>query len=295
MKNYLFAAAVLLSAACNSGETTTTSRIIEPVSTIFEYTPAPGQFINEPLSGYTNVTTPEAACAYAANRFKAGFYVSLGGWGGYIVAGFSTPVPEAGGDELLITGNSFDNSSEPGIVYVMQDENGNGRPDDTWYELRGSEYDSPATIRGYEVTYTRPAGEKQEVAWHDNQNGSGTIGRIDEHQQGNYYPAWIEADEHTFSGTRLPDNLSRKVVDKVESWVTTPFAWGYADNYSASDLRKQYNVLSIKNAVTAQGQPAQLTQVDFIKVQTGVNAWAPIIGEISTDVCGIACYRTLKK
>ena len=49
------------------------------------------------------------------------------------------------------------------------------------------------------------------------------------------------------------------------------------------------------DAVTADGSPANLQQIDFIKVQTGVNAKAPLIGEISTEVCGIGCYRTVTK
>jgi len=38
------------------------------------------------------------------------------------------------------------------------------------------------------------------------------------------------------------------------------------------------------DAVTADGSPANLQQIDFIKVQTGVNAKAPLIGEISSTV-----------
>ena len=55
------------------------------------------------------------------------------------------------------------------------------------------------------------------------------------------------------------------------------------------------NRLRISDAVTADGSPANLQQIDFIKVQTGVNAKAPLIGEISTEVCGIGCYRTVTK
>lgn len=43
------------------------------------------------------------------------------------------------------------------------------------------------------------------------------------------------------------------------------------------------------------GAPANLAQVDFIMVQTGVNAKAPLIGEVSTEVSGIGCYRTVTK
>ena len=47
--------------------------------------------------------------------------------------------------------------------------------------------------------------------------------------------------------------------------------------------------------LTADGEPANLTQVDFIKVQTGVNDARPLIGEISTEVCGIGCFRTVTR
>lgn len=55
------------------------------------------------------------------------------------------------------------------------------------------------------------------------------------------------------------------------------------------------NRLRISDAVTADGAPANLAQVDFIMVQTGVNAKAPLIGEVSTEVSGIGCYRTVTK
>lgn len=74
-----------------------------------------------------------------------------------------------------------------------------------------------------------------------------------------------------------------------------PFAWGYADNYSTSDRTGMTNRLRISDAVTADGAPANLAQVDFIMVQTGVNAKAPLIGEVSTEVSGIGCYRTVTK
>ena len=157
MKKYAFPLAALLLAACNSGEEITTTQTDEPVARILEYTPAPGQFINEEArsgGAFDNVDTPEKACRYAAARFAENNWVSLGGWGGYLVAAFAEPVPNTGGYDLYVKGNAMNTSSEPGVVWVMQDANGNGMPDDTWYELKGSEYDNAATIRGYAVTYT---------------------------------------------------------------------------------------------------------------------------------------------
>lgn len=167
--------------------------------------------------------------------------------------------------------------------------NGDGAPNDTWYELRGSEYDNAETIRGYKITYTRPAEADAPVAWSDNAGGSGTIDRVKEHTQA-YYPEWL-GERFTFEGTRLPDNIGKA----GEKWTMEPFAWGYADNYSASDRTGMTNRLRISDAVTADGAPANLAQVDFIMVQTGVNAKAPLIGEVSTEVSGIGCYRTVTK
>lgn len=65
-------------------------------------------------------------------------------------------VSSNGGYDFSIIGNPFDGSSEPGIVYVMQDENGDGLPNDTWYELRGSETGKAETYQHYAVTYYRP-------------------------------------------------------------------------------------------------------------------------------------------
>ena len=86
MKKYAFPLAALLLAACNSGEEITTTQTDEPVARILEYTPAPGQFINEEArsgGAFDNVDTPEKACRYAAARFAENNWVSLGGWGGY--------------------------------------------------------------------------------------------------------------------------------------------------------------------------------------------------------------------
>lgn len=67
------------------------------------------------------------------------------------------------------------------MVWVMQDVNGNGEPDDEWYELRGSETGKEGTVSGYAVTYYRPAGKGMDVQWTDSEGHSGTIeykGRI---------------------------------------------------------------------------------------------------------------------
>ena len=52
-------------------------------------------------------------------------YLSLGAYGGYVVIGFDHSVENVPGEyDLILEGNAFAGSSEPGIVWVMQDENG---------------------------------------------------------------------------------------------------------------------------------------------------------------------------
>ena len=75
---------------------------------VFEYTPAPGQFINETKTGGFDgtQTTPETAIAYATKRMKDGTWVSLGGFGGYIVVGFDHSIDNTGGYDFGLLGNS---------------------------------------------------------------------------------------------------------------------------------------------------------------------------------------------
>lgn len=256
---------------------------------VWEFTPAPGQFINDTSSegGYHGESTPAEAAEYAMKRLEAGYYVSLGGFGGYLVVGFDHSILNSGGDyDFSVTGNAIESSCEPGIVWVMRDENGNGRPDDTWYELRGSEYGTPNRVAGYAVTYRRPDRDGADVEWRDNRGGSGTIARNTHHTQPSYYPLWIAEQEYTLTGTML---LPRDYVDEHGMYCTGIYGWGYADNYGSDRLTGGRNRFRISDAVTAEGGAALLPYIDFVKVQTAVNIQGSAgVGELSTEVLGIA-------
>lgn len=293
-KTFVFLLGATL-AACNSGEDGPTPQPAGEAAfeRIYEFTPAPGQFINE---NYT-VNTASEACAWAEQTLHRGGFVSLGGFGGYLVAGFDHPVANDGGYNLRISGNSFLRSSEPGVIWVMADENGNGLPDDTWYELRGSEFGKPQTDADYAVTYFRPLADGDPVRWEDNRGQSGDIARIPVHRQ-NYFPAWIEGDSYTLRGVRLATR-----VDEIDgSWIAQPYDWGYADNFGSDRLTDDENAeagasanhFRIADAVHPDGTPAGLKQIDFVKIQTAVNAQAPAIGELSTEVFGIYDYNLMK-
>lgn len=280
---------------------------------VYDYTPAPGQFINELKTGGFNgtQTTPEAAIAYAEARMSERdsngnpnpIWVSLGGFGGYIVVGFDHSIDNTGDYDLVILGNSFSGSSEPGIVWVMQDENGDGMPNDTWYELAGSETGKAETIQNYEVTYYRPTGTQMAVQWTDNLGNSGQVDYLKQfHQQDYYYPLWIEADSYTLRGTCLaPRNYDAS--GNGTYWVNAEYDWGYADNFSPIDREGEgdnsnavanTNRFKISNAIDIDGEPITLEFIDFVKVQCGVNAKSGWLGEISTEVFGFYDYNMKK-
>ena len=280
---------------------------------VYDYTPAPGQFINELKTGGFDgtQTTMESAIAYAEARMlevdRNGNpypnWVSLGGFGGYIVVGFDHSIDNSGDYDLGILGNSFSGSSEPGIVWVMQDENGNGLPDDTWYELRGSETGKTTTIQNYEVTYYRPAGAMMPVQWEDNLGNRGEIDYLKQfHRQDYYYPLWIEEDSYTLSGTCLePRNYDAS--GNGSYWVNAEYDWGYADNFSSADrlsstenanAEANANHFKISHAMDFECEPINLKFIDFVKVQVGVNTKSGWLGEVSTEVFGFYDYN-LKK
>jgi PKD repeat protein len=280
---------------------------------VYDYTPAPGQFINELKTGGFDgtQTTREAAIAYAEARMNEvdmsgnpyPNWVSLGGFGGYIVVGFDHSIDNSGDYDLGILGNSFSGSSEPGIVWVMQDENGNGLPDDTWYELAGSETGKASTIQNYAVTYYRPTGPQMPVQWTDNLGNSGEIDYLKQfHRQDYYYPLWIEEDSYTLTGTCLePRNYDAS--GNGSYWVNVEYDWGYADNYSPVDRLTEEenkegginaNHFKISNAIDCDGEPIHLDYIDFVKVQVGVNAKSGWLGELSTEVCGFFDYNMNK-
>ena len=273
---------------------------------VFEYTPAPGQFINETKTGGFDgtQTTAEAACRYAEERFAAEIWVSLGGFGGYIVVGFDHSIDNTGGYDFAVLGNSFNGSSEPGAVWVMQDENGNGLPDDTWYELAGSESGKEATIQNYAVTYYRPSEPQQPVQWSDNRGNSGQIDYLKQyHRQEYYYPLWVETDSYTLTGTCLePRNYDASTNGTY--WVNPHYDWGYADNFSPIDRLTDddnatadvnANHFKISNAIDASGKAKHLDFIDFIKVQCAVNTKCGWLGEVSTEVCGFYDYNLKKE
>lgn len=272
------------------------------ISKIYEYAPAPGQFIND-----TGFGTPSLAENVLIGKARQGL-VSLGGFGGYIVFGFDHTIENASGADIGIYGNPLTGEnmewSEPASVMVMQDLNGNGIPDDgTWLELAGSEYHHTESIKNYKITYYNPKNTTSDIKWVDNQGREGYVLRNTWHSQA-YYPSWISNQEEvSFTGTLLKSTLvAGNIITNM------PFAWGYADNGSEDykllmDTKGEaYNVFDISWAVDQEGKTVELKYVDFVKVYTAQNSngnpyhpqdinGSRRLGEVSSEIGGAIDLR----
>ncbi|MCD7969822.1 MAG: cell surface protein [Alistipes sp.] len=251
---------------------------------VVEYTPAPGQFINET---YVPADATDAV-RWAQERIDAGYYVSLGAFGGYIILQPSEAITNRDGYDFGISGNPIPTHNEPGIVWVSRDDNGNGVPDDNWYELKGSN----AVTRSYSVTYYR-TDTPEDVRWTDSNGESGTVKYVPAYHSQNYYPMWCDDDgSFTLTGSLIAPNPS-----ETNSQLShDPYGWGYADNLGADMFtdgydRYVFNRFDLDNAVDADGSPVKLDRVDFIKVQSAVLYNLEVLGEISTEVTSLVLLK----
>ena len=282
------------------------------IQAVDEYRPAPGQWVNV-IPEYEEGDTPEIMAQKCTESIAGDYYnthlVSLGGWGGFITFHFDHSIANIPNQrDFAIWGNAyqemtnqvFGGMNEAGIVMVSKDVNGNGKPDDPWYEISGScDIDSIGKVNyGYEVTYHQnPMGN---IPWTDNRGNNGTVDRLygyDNHNQ-EYYPLWLP-DGLTFKGTRLPDNmvdLSETVERSWSQWyyVLVGFRYGYVDNLSNWTDKSDANSwnyegcgIDISWAVDDNRQPVNLDFIDFVRVYTGLNQKCPTPnwwGETSTEI-----------
>ncbi len=248
------------------------------VSKVFEYRPAPGQFVNL-LPEYVETDDANSMALKCLNALRGNSMITLGGLGGYVTVGFDEPIVNVEGMDFGIDGNFITGGAEPGIVWVSADVNLNGLPDDPWYEIAGSEHKAGRVISNYTVTYSRPSNPDGSPAWRGSDGRSGSILRNTFHKQP-YYPQWYAEKEVSFTVTLLPDNMSYS--DGI--WTMASFGWGYADNLPNGTDGSRFD---IDWAILPDGTPALLDHIDFIKVQTGVIGCNSITGELSTEVSKI--------
>jgi hypothetical protein len=206
-------------------------------------------------SGGSPSTPDVSETMYSPGQFiDGGWNLSLGSYGGYIIR--TVRVDNNGGPDLRIEGNAFGSWVEPGVIWVMEDENGNGQADDTWYELKGNAEDlGVEVIRRYAVTFYKNG------SWEDSLGNVGTCGSLQKYPLG-------APDAITFVGTCISYN------------------WGVPGYSLAGYVDCLQNLYDISDAVQADGTPVILDHIDFVKVQSATHYYSSTFGEISTEIVG---------
>ena len=267
------------------------------IAELMEYSPAPGQLINAVPWG-----TPAGARSIEGGINGT---VSLGAFGGFVIFRFELPVENDPqnpyGVDFTIFGNPMPHWSEPGVVWVMKDENSNGQADDTWYELAGSDHWFSSNRENYKVTYSNPGGSSAaDVPWEDQWGKHGVIRANGIYTQ-SYYPLLdsfpaIDPLAYELEGTLLLG----QVFEDAGGVKSIRRAFGYADNqlrgsepYTVPDnpyTRGMENsggdAFDISWAVDSAGDHVELDQIHFIKVQSGLLADGGSLGELSTELTG---------
>lgn len=309
-------------AACskdNPGEQPPTEDPTAYITKVLEYRPAPGQFVNE-LPEYEEGDTQEdmnRKVLEAIGNNNMGL-ISLGGFGGYVTVGFDHTIQNKEGlCDFRVLGNAFFaggsteyGSSEPGVISVCYDANGNGIPDDGWYEIAGSSHNGSKetwlakasqagndtnTYTDYQMTYYRPESEnpaspEEYIRWEDNKGASGFTSKLTSHKQP-YFPQWISGDKLTFTATRLPQN-GIDLSGNGTNYALYQLGYGYADNAPNQDVK---SAIDIDWATDANGNAVNLPGVDFIRIHCGVNQQNGWLGECSTEIMGIVDLHILQE
>ena len=207
--------------------------------------------------------------------------VNLGSFGGFIVFGFDHTVMNVKGLRDFRIGSPLSKTGYPGqgVVYVSFDANGNGKADDQWYEIAGSEYGKTSERRDLKIVYTRPADLAPSEAtdgWaaytiNGSETGAYCYAKAMWGTVASYWPEWLKESAEgaalTYTGCTMLPPLA-KAPEDPSSWPSATTRWydyGYACNSDPKD--ETGSSFDIGWARDKQGNEVDLPGIDFVKVQ----------------------------
>lgn len=175
----------------------------------------------------------------------------LDAWGSYIVVGFDHKVVnKKNAYDIQIDINGY--AAKEVLFFVAHDSNKNGKPDeDEWREIRTNNFNYPQ-IRDYEITFTYEGYDDFEeetiFTWKDNQGQSG------KKQTYCGFPGYhlVGGEMVQVNGWGNSFTLKGRRIDKT--------------NVSGMPFTKKH-YLNINDAVTSEGEPANLLGIDFLKIE----------------------------
>jgi len=285
-------------------------------SVVVDFSPAPGQFVNEPLFNdpIKALDAPVGGGTYNPNNSKL---VSLGGFGGSITLTFDHTVMDDAtnpfGLDAIVFGNATWVGGDPnrhwaecGVIEISRDVNDNGQADEPWYLIPGTHI-------------IDPTGQRETQTWDDNTGNpdyppsnpnwippgcSGTWMTVGCRLPSDVFDVTVLENPNGLGATEegifgygdfnpvliLGDmNVDNTVDDpeiNPEHFYTVPddpFEVGITPGSGGGDA---FDIAWAIDAVT--GEPAELDGFDFIRITNGVNFVTPLFGEISTEIGAVA-------
>ena len=292
------------------------------IAKVFDYLPAPGQFVNE-LPKYVSGDTYETMVSKAGKELvgENANAITLGGWGGYVVFGFDhTIVNVANRRDFRIHGNAFGaaanprpnapfgGSCEPGIIMVAYDKNKNGKPDeDEWYEIKGSgnftaekeawyniavsKNNDVRTIRSYEMTYDRPVTETSTGTSQNSISIPNYIRWADNQGQQGYKVKNTFHTQSYYPAWVKDDKITYKGIRLARNGIEESGQGSYFVQYGFSygyvdNYPNAHNNsgIDIEWAIDKNGNKVTLPGIDFVKVYNAIDQENGWLGEASTEI-----------
>jgi hypothetical protein len=285
-------------------------------SIVFDYSPAPGQFVNHPaFNDPTKALGPPVGLGTIDGNDHD--VVTLGGFGGSITLGFERTIWDDPanflGLDAIVFGNAFwvDNNpnrrwAEAAQIEISRDVNGNGEPDDPWYLIPGSHILDPAAQYASQTwdddtrddafppangawippgssgswltsAYLLPPAVFNVVVLPNPNGPSATIEGV--FGYADLSPTAVLGD---LDGDNLADDETLS-PDRFYAAPDDPLAVGITPGSGGGDA---FDIAWAIDPLT--NQPADLEAFDFIRLTTAVNFVAGLVGEKSAEIDAVA-------
>jgi len=285
---------------------------------VVEYSPAPGQFVNDAVfNDPTAALGPPSGGGTAAPNNES--VVTLGGFGGALVLSFDHRVLDdprnPWGMDAIVFGNAYwvggnvqRHWAECVTIEIGMDTNENGLADDLWYLIPGSHIDDPRqqlTSQVWDDDANDDRYPPADMDWIPDgfagqwtteafqlptaEFGAVVVVNPSSHPEvegifgyGDYSPTLVLGD---LDADEIVDDplLSE---DDFYTWPDDPQIVGISPGSGGGDA------FDIRWAVDrTTGQPANLLGFDFIRLTTAVSAVSPNFGEKSGEIDAVADVR----
>lgn len=286
-------------------------------TTVVEFSPAPGQFVNDPVFNDPTVALgpPVGGGLLTGGNTSV---VSLGGFGGSITLSFDHTVLDEPlnplGMDAIVFGNAYWVGGDPekhwaevATIEICLDTNKNGRPDDGWYLIPGSHITAP-TEQWAEQTWDDDIGDPtyppEHTAWIPpgaagtwsteafalpsepfaadvvlNPRTEGGCGVEGIFGYGDYTPTLLLGDLDADNVVDDPEALPEEFYTVPDD----PLSVGISPGSGGGDA------FDIAWAIDPWTEaPANLPGFDFIRLTCAVNSVSPVFGEKSPEIDAVA-------